>query len=132
MLLSGRTVLYLHGDGHENNGRKTDFEQIRQTRPSPGLSHITSPATSVCVISVQCNSTWGKTKNKNMFLNVCFKDSSSTFQVFGCFFLLRVKVHSFSRTFASPKKKKKRRRKKKTFYVLTSTHWAGKIITTAK
>lgn len=39
-----------------------DFEQIRQTRPGPGRSHITSPATSVCFISVQCNSTGKKIK----------------------------------------------------------------------
>lgn len=43
-----------------------------------------------------------------MFLNVCFKDSSSTFQVFGCFFLLCINAHSFARMFASPKEKKKR------------------------
>lgn len=46
-------------------------------------------------------------KKTCFFLNVCFKDSSSTFQVFGCFFLLCVQVHSFSRTSATPKKKKK-------------------------
>lgn len=55
MLLSGRTIL--HGAGHEEQRLQTDDEQIRQTRPRPSLSHITSPATSVCVISVQCNST---------------------------------------------------------------------------
>lgn len=36
----------------KNKGCKTDFQQIRQTRPSPSLSHITSPAyISVCDFS---------------------------------------------------------------------------------
>jgi len=48
------------------------------------------------------------------------KTLSCAFQVFGCFFLSCVQVHSFSRTFT-----KKRRRKKETFYALNSTHWAG-------
>ncbi|KAF3846433.1 hypothetical protein F7725_003511 [Dissostichus mawsoni] len=49
---------------------------------------------------ISCNS------RKKMFLNVCFKDSSSTFLVFGCFILLCVESALIIQNFASPKKKK--------------------------
>lgn len=63
-----------------------------------------------------------------MFINVCFKDSSSAFQVFGCFLLLCVEVHSLFQDFCITKKKTiNKRTKKKKGHVLSSTHWAVKL-----
>ena len=90
---------------------KLDFQQIKtdesQSRSEP---HHLSSYISVCDFSsvqFHLEGEGGK------FLNICFKDSSSTFQVFGCFFFFCCvsKCTPFSRTFASPKKKKKRFKK---------------------
>lgn len=91
-LHSGRSVLSPCAGGQER--------VMFADEPAVGLS--SSPATSAFGISVQCNYTWGK--KKTVFLNVRFKDSSSAFHVFGCFFFMCVQVLSSSRTFAWPPK----------------------------
>ena len=126
MLLSGRTALYLHGGGHENN----HFQQIKSDEATE--PHHLSSYISVCVRACVCefSSVQFHFLGGKKFLNVCFKDSSSTFQVFGCFFSLCVEVHSFSRTFASPKRKMK---KKKRLFMLWIQHTGlAERITTAK
>ena len=67
---------------------KLDFQQIKtdesQSRSEP---HHLSSYISVCDFSsvqFHLEGEGGK------FLNICFKDSSSTFQVFGCFFFFVV------------------------------------------
>lgn len=118
-LLSGRTALFL-----QRRPREPRLSADKTGRgPAPVSSLITSPATSTCDLnSVQFHLEGGKKKKKkNEFLNVCFKDLSCAFQVFGCFFSLRVQVHSFSRTFT-----KKRKTILFFFYALNSSHWAGK------
>ena len=60
MLLSGRTVLYLHGDGHENNGCKLDFEQIKTDESqSQSEPHHLSSYISVCDFSSVQFHLWG-------------------------------------------------------------------------
>lgn len=86
---------------------QSDFQQIKtdeaQSRSEP---HHLSSYISVCDFSlVQFHFGEGQ---KKKFLNVCFKDSSSAFQVFGCFFLLCVEVHSLFQDFCITKKKKKK------------------------
>lgn len=107
MLLSGRTALYLHGDGHENK----DFSANKDRRGPAPIWAASPLQLHQCVWFQFSAIPLGRMggKKKKMFLNVCFKDSSSAFQVFGCFFLC-VKVHSFPRTFASPKKKKRQKK----------------------
>lgn len=62
MLLSGRTALYLHGDGHENN----DFQQIK-TDEAQLLSepHHLSSYISVCDFSSVQFHSGGKKKKKS-------------------------------------------------------------------
>lgn len=106
MLLSGRTVLYLHGDGRENNGCKLTLS--KQT----DKVWATSPLQLHQCVWFQFSAIPLGKKNKKKFLNVCFKRLIK--HIPGVWLLLFVVRRSalLFQDFCITKKKKKKRKKK--------------------
>lgn len=112
------------------SANKDRQSQTSQTSPSPGLSHITSPATSVCVwfqfSAIPLVGEGGRV-SKYFALKTPQAHSrclvASFFVVFPSALLLPGLLHH---------QKKKKKDLKNRLYDLISTHWADRLITTAK